>query len=126
MVDKIINVVAGLFGALLLMMGVRWVVDPAGAAQGIGMEVLDGVARSSQLGDLAAFFVTAGSFALLGILLRKGVLLYTSAALVGLAAVFRSLAWLVNDAPFAADLIIPELVMCAIFLVARQRIDKTV
>jgi hypothetical protein len=124
MLDKIIKIIAGLFGALLLVSGIRWVVDPQGAAGSIGMEVLDGMARSSQLGDLAAFFVTAGGFALLGVLLRKGVLLYTSAALVGFAAVFRSLAWLVNDAPFATNLIVPELVMCAVFLLARQRIDK--
>ena len=41
---------------MMFVMGLRWLVDPSGAAAGIGMPVLDGLARSSQIGDLGAFF----------------------------------------------------------------------
>ncbi len=120
--DKAIRGVAGLFGLLFFAMGIRWLVDPGGAAEGIGMPVLDGLARSSQSGDLGAFFVVAGGFALLGAITRNATLLYTPAALVGIAALFRLLAWLTQGAAFASAFILFELVACAVFLFARHRL----
>ena len=122
MLNKAVRVIAGLFGLMLFVMGLRWLVDPAGAAVGIGMPVLDGLARSSQIGDLGAFFIVAGGFALLGAITRNAALLVAPAALVGVAALFRLLAWLVQDAALAADFIVFELVMCAVFLFARHRL----
>ena len=55
MLDKAIRIIAGLVGLMLFVMGLRWLVDPGGAAAEIGMEVLEGLARSSQIGDLGAF-----------------------------------------------------------------------
>jgi hypothetical protein len=125
MLDKIIKILAGLLGLMLLGIGVRWLVDPAGAAPLIGMEVLQGVAGSSQIGDIGAFFVVAGAFALLGLVTRNATLLYTPAALVGVAAVFRTVAATMDGVPFAPDMIVGELIMCAIFLVARKQIAAT-
>lgn len=121
MLDNILRIVAGLFGLILLGIGIRWQIDPAGAAAQIGMEVLEGVARSSQIGDLTAFFVVSGGFALWGVFTRNGAWMYAPAALVGLAALFRTLSWAVHGAPFAADLILPEVVMCVVFLLASKR-----
>ena len=122
MLDKAIRIIAGLVGLMLFVMGLRWLVDPGGAAAEIGMEVLEGLARSSQIGDLGAFFVVGGGFALLGVITRSAILLYTPAALVGVAALFRLLAWLVQDAALAPELIVAELVMCTVFLFARYRL----
>lgn len=123
--DKIITFAAGLLGVLLLGIGVRWLVDPAGAAPLIGMEVLQGVAGSSQIGDLGAFFLVAGAFALLGLITRNATLLYTPAALVGVAAVFRTVAGTLDGVAFTPDIIVGELIMCAIFLLARKQIAAT-
>jgi hypothetical protein len=125
MLNKIVFFLAGLFGVLFLGMGVRWLVDPAGAAASIGMVVLDGLARSSQIGDLAAFFCVIGAFALLGLITRNATFLYAPAGLLGLAAVFRILAWLVQDAALAPQMIVTEIVTCTVFLVARQRMAST-
>lgn len=118
--DKIIKIVTGFFGVVLLGIGMRWLVDPGGAAGMIEMELLDGAARSSQVGDLAAFFLVAGSFALLGLITRNATLLYAPAALVGVAAFARTLSWLVHDAALVAA-IGPEIVMCVVFLLASKR-----
>jgi hypothetical protein len=125
MLDKIIKFLAGLLGIMLLGIGVRWLVDPTGAASLIGMEVLQGVAGSSQIGDLGAFFIVAGTFALLGLFTRNATLLYTPAALVGVAAVFRTVAATMDGVAFTPDMIVGELIMCAIFLLARQQIAAT-
>jgi len=122
MLDKIIKVVAVVFGLALLLSGVRWQVDPTGAAENLYMPLLDGAARSTQVGDLTAFFITGGVLALAGVFTRNASLLIAPALLVGLAAVFRTLAWLVHGADLTLDLIIVELVMCIAFIVAWKRL----
>jgi hypothetical protein len=122
MLDKLIKTTAGLLGLMLFGIGVCWLVAPAVAAPLIGMEVLTGLAGSSQIGDLGAFFLVAGGFALLGLYTGNATLLYTPAALVGAAAVLRTVAGLVHGAAFAPEMIILELVMCRLFLMARKRI----
>jgi hypothetical protein len=122
MLDKLVKLVAGLMGVMLLGIGLCWLVAPSVAAPLIGMEVLQGEAGSSQIGDLGAFFVVAGAFALLGLGTGNAALLYTPAALVGAAALFRIAAGLFHGAALMPELIVLELVMCRLFLMARTRV----
>jgi len=124
MLDKIIKIVAGLLGVMLLGIGLCWLFVPTVAAPLIGMVVLQGVAASSQIGDLGAFFIVAGAFALWGLGTGNATLLYTPAALVGAAAVLRIVAWWAHGADLAAQMIVLELVMCRLFLMARKRIAE--
>lgn len=122
MLNKVVNTLAILASALLLVSGLRWLVDPEGAAAALGMPLLEGVARSTQIGDLMAFFIVAGGFGLVGVLRGLPSLLYTPAALVGAAAVFRILATVLHDASLATQLIAVEAVMLVIFIAAARRI----
>lgn len=122
MLDKAIKIVAYFFGALLTVIGMRWLVDPAGAADSLGMELLDGAARSTQLGDLTAFFLVSGGCAILGLIKGNKTLLGVAAALMGLTAVFRTVAYLVHGADFATEAIVLEVIMFAAFMLARQRL----
>jgi hypothetical protein len=122
MLDKAIKISAALLGFMLLGIGVCWLIVPTVAAPLIGMVVLQDVAASSQIGDLGAFFFVAGAFALAGLYTGNAALLYTPAALVGAAAVFRIVAWYFHGADLAAQMIVLELVMCRLFLMARKRI----
>ena len=125
MLDKIIKGLAYLFSALLLVNGIQWLAVPATTAEGFGMPLLEGIGRSTQIGDLAAFFIVAGGMGLAGLLRKDKTLLLTPAALVGGAAVFRTLAWAVHGAPFATQFIVIEIVMLAAFLGARSRLGKS-
>ena len=110
---------------MLLGIGVCWLVAPTVAAPLIGMVVLQDVAASSQIGDLGAFFFVAGAFALLGLYTGNAALLYTPAALVGAAAVFRIVAVWYTAQRLQPEMIVLELVMCRLFLMARKRIAAT-
>lgn len=118
MYANIVRVLAGLIGAALLLTGLRWLVDPQGSADNLYIPLLEGAARSTQVGDLTAFFVTGGVLALVGVLTRNASLLVAPALLVGLAALFRTLTWLLHDAALTVDLIAVEVIMCTVLLLA--------
>jgi len=110
-----------LLGAGFALQGVGWLVAPERAAAGLGMAVLDGLGRSTQLGDFAAFFLTAGVTMLVGTRPGRGLLLYVPAGLLGSAAVGRIVAWAFHGAAFASTFIAVEVVASLLLLaVARQ------
>ncbi len=122
MLDKLVKAAAALLGVMLFGIGLCWLVAPTVAAPLIGMVVLGGDAGSSQIGDLGAFFIVAGGFALLGLGTGNAALLYTPAALVGVAALLRTAAYLFHGAALMPEVIVLELVMCRLFLMARKRV----
>ena len=99
---------------LFIVNGLRWWVDPAGAAEQLGMPLLHGVGLSSQIGDLAAFFLLIGLFVLTGIVTGARRWFYAPVALLVLAAVSRVLAWAIHDAALAVQLLAPELILAAL------------
>lgn len=123
--NKILTVVVGLFGLMFLLIGLRWLVDPSGAASQLGMPLLDDVGRSTQIGDFAAFFLTLGVLILLALVTSQRIWYYPAAMLLGIAALGRMLAWAVHDATLALDLIAPEVIIAAVLLLAARRLGKT-
>lgn len=120
MMNKVVTGLAWLVSLLLLVTGLTWQVDPAGAAANLGMPLLDGLGRSTQIGDLSAFFFVAALFGLVGLARGNAVLLYTPAALVGAAALFRTSAWLFHGAAPAPQIAI-EIIMLVILLLAAKQ-----
>jgi hypothetical protein len=111
-------------GAFFALQGVAWLVDPARVAAGLGMPLLDGLARSTQVGDLASFFLVAGVTMLLGSRAGRAPLLYVPAGLIGGAAVTRTLAWLWQGADFAAFFIAVEVLVAATLITGARRLDE--
>ena len=118
------HVVATLLGVFFTLQGLGWLADPARAAAGLGMPLLDGLARSTQVGDLSAFFLVAGVTMLMGSRPGRARLLYVPAGLIGGAAVTRTLAWALHGAAFATLFITVEVVVGAILLKAASALDE--
>lgn len=123
--NNILRIVIALPGLMFLAMGIRWLIDPAAAAETLGMPLLDGVGRSSQVGDMASFFITLGSMILIGSATQKSPWLYGGAMLLGFAAISRTLAALMHDAAMATDMIGFEVVIAALLLFAARRFQKS-
>jgi hypothetical protein len=117
------RVVAGIIGAFYLIQGIHWIVRPASSAEALGMPLLDGLGRSTQVGDMASFFLTLGTMSLLGASRSNPVWLYGGAMLLGGAAIMRTLAWLLHDAAFAAVFIGVEIVSAGALLFVASRFD---
>lgn len=119
---RVLRALVVFLSIIFIMAGIRWYVDPGGSAERLGMPLLEGVGKSSQIGDLSAFFLTAGICVLLGAITRRRIWFYPVVMMFGLAAVGRLLAWLVHDAAFATPMIAVEVVMAALFLFASRQL----
>lgn len=119
-----LRVVSGVIGVFFLLQGINWILVPASAAEALGMPLLDGVARSSQIGDIGGFFVALAAMILLGAHGSNGQWLRGGALLLGAAAALRSLAWLAHGAPFASAFIGVEVVCTAVLLFVASRFEN--
>jgi hypothetical protein len=117
----LLRTITALLGAGFALQGVGWLVVPGRAAAGLGMAVLDGVGRSTQFGDFAAFFLTAGLTMLVGARPRHGRLLYVPAGLLGSAAVGRTVAWAFHGAAFAPTFVAVEVATTLLLLAVARR-----
>ena len=118
------RVIVTLPAILFIVMGLRWAIDPAGAATGLGMTLMDGVGRSSQIGDVGALFLAMGMMMLLGLVTAKRSWFYAPALMLCLVAVLRLLSWLFHDAALTMDMIFVELVVATILVLAAPRLSQ--
>ena len=123
MVAKILS---GLVGLIMLSTTVNWIFDPAAAAASLGMNtILDGIGRSTLIGDFTAFFASITTFIAIGIYKDEGKWLFSAAIILGLAAVFRNGAWLIHGADYAMTPIIAEVLFTIILVYSARQLNKT-
>ena len=101
-----------------LVTGLRFAVAPAGAAKGLAMPLLDGAARSSQIGDVGALFLGMGLMILTALVTLERTWFLAPAILLFLIAILRILAWLFHGAALMMPMIVPELVIGGLLLPA--------
>ncbi|MBX3025053.1 hypothetical protein KF840_09100 [bacterium] len=104
-----LRLAVAVLGGFFVLQGLGWIIVPRRAAAGLGMPLLTGIGRSTQVGDFAAFFLVAGFTMLAGSRPGRAHWLRFPAALIGGAAITRTLAWLLHGADFAALFITIEL-----------------
>lgn len=120
----VLRILVTLPAVLFVVMGLRWITDPTGAATALGMTLLDGVGRSSQIGDVGALFLSMGMMMLLALITARRSWFYAPALMLALVAVLRLLAWLLHDAALALDMIVVEVVIAGILLFASSRLAQ--
>jgi len=110
------RIMAGVVALLLGSLALGWLLDPASAAANLGMPLLDGIGRSTQVGDLTALFVSGSALCLFGAIRQQTPWLYSAALVLGSAALFRTTAWLFHGAALATASIAAELVMTGMLI----------
>lgn len=101
---------------LFVVMGLRWLVNPEGVAPELGLTIETGLGLSSQIGDLAAFFLVLGLTILIALVTNKRIWFYPPVMLLTITAVGRLVAWLVHGAAFAPQMIVSEIVVALLIL----------
>ncbi len=122
--NRLLKVLVALPGILFVVTGVRWLVDPASAAAQFGMPLLDGLGRSSQIGDMASFFLTLGVLILVALITARRVWYYPPIMLLVFTAIGRTLAWLIHGAAPAVEMIAPEIIIACLLLIASRRLAE--
>lgn len=124
MTEARLRTVIAVLGVFFALQGVAWLIDPARIAASLGMPLLDGLARSTQVGDLASFFLVAGVTMVIGSRPGRAALLYVPAGLIGGAAITRTLAWWLQGADFAAFFITVEVVIGLTLIAGARSLDE--
>ena len=122
--NKVARILAAIPAVIFLIFGLRWLIEPSAAAQILGMTLLEGVGRSSQIGDMSAYFMGGSIMIVAGMITANRTWLYASSLLIVLTAVFRVMAWLFHDAALATSLIVSELIFTGMLMYAASRIPQ--
>ena len=120
--NKVLKLLILLPAVLFVVIGLRWLVAPAGIAPNFGLTLEQGIGLSTQIGDLSSFFLTLGVCMLIALISQRHIWFYPPMMLLGITALGRIIAWLFHDATLAVDLILVELVLTLILLVASRRL----
>ena len=120
----VLRVLVVLAAITFLVIGLRWAIDPSSAASDLGMTLLSGVGRSSQIGDVGALFLSMGSMILIALTTGQRSWFYAPALMLSLIAVLRILAWLLHGAALTLDMIVVEVVVASLLLLASSRLSR--
>jgi hypothetical protein len=118
----IVRILAVIPGLPMLVIGLSLILQPAVALEAIHMPLLEGLALSTQLGDLTSFFLCSAVFIFMGAYHGSPRWLYAGAALIFVAALARIYAWQVHGAGLPPEPIAVEIIstiwlsVCAVIL----------
>jgi len=121
---KFISIFCYLISILFIFNGLMWLINPSKIAMSLGMQLLTGHGLSTQIGDLASFFLVVGIFTFLGVYKKNNYWFYTPIALLAFAAISRVIAFLAHGASLSIDKILVELVLVVFLLFVVNRKEK--
>ena len=118
-----LKILIGLTALVFIAYGVRWGVDPSGAAGQLAMPLLEGLGMSAQIGNVGAALLGMGLMIVFGLVSQNPTWFYAPAMLLILVAGFRAIAVL-HGAPFALQEIVLEIVVVVLLIIAAGSIKK--
>lgn len=119
--DRVLHLILSAIAVVFLLIGVGWLMVPGVVAPQLGMTLLEGVGLSTQVGDLASFFLTLGGCVIFAVRTGNPAWFYAAAMLLGFAAFGRVVAWGVHDAALAYTMIAFEGTVAGLLLLAARR-----
>lgn len=123
--NRVVRILACLPGAFLLANGMAWVLNPARAAERIGMPAPVAETLGSQLGMAGAYFVVGAALAFIGAWKGRPGWLFAAAAMPGLSAALRLLAWGNHGAALPTQLVAGDALMAVVLLGAAWWLRQT-
>lgn len=122
--NKVLKLLVLLPAILFVVMGIRWLVAPAEIAPNFGLALAEGIGLSSQIGDMAGYFLTLGSCMLIALISERRSWYYPPMMLLAIATLGRIIAWLLHDATLTVGPIMVEVAVSLILLLASRRLPQ--
>ena len=124
--NKVLKLMVLIPAIIFVVTGIRWLVAPAEVASSFGLALSEGIGLSSQVGNLASFFITLGSCMLIALITELRSWYYPPMMLLAIAAIGRTIAWLLHDATLAVSQIMVEVTVALILLLASRRLPQEI
>ncbi|MEO0696710.1 MAG: hypothetical protein AAFY84_11480 [Pseudomonadota bacterium] len=110
------KIAAGIPALLLVLLGFAWWVAPDFVTAQLGMTLQRGAGLSTQIGDLASFFITLGACVLIALMSGNRLWFYPAIMLLTFAIVGRWIAWLFHGAELTVGIIAVETALVGLLL----------
>ncbi|MEL6362521.1 MAG: hypothetical protein AAFR21_15695 [Pseudomonadota bacterium] len=110
------KIAAGIPALLLVLLGFAWWVAPDFVTAQLGMTLQRGAGLSTQIGDLASFFITLGACVLIALMSGNRLWFYPAIMLLAFAIVGRWIAWLFHGAELTVGIIAVETALVGLLL----------
>jgi hypothetical protein len=123
-IAAVLKVLAAVPALGFLIVGLAWWIAPALVGSQLGMALLGGLGLSTQIADLASFFMTLGGTILIGLLREDRVWFYPPNMLLAFAIIGRLVAWRFHGADFAGSMIAVEALVIAILVLNARAMAK--
>lgn len=107
---KIAYTLSGILGLVLAIIALRWILSPEDSANSLGMVLLEGAGRNTQIRDFTALFASTSIFCFLSITTRQYQWIFSSGIVFSLIALISVLASQLHDAPLTYSSLIAEII----------------
>ena len=107
---KIAYTLSGILGVVLAIIALRWILSPEDSANALGMVLLDGAGKNTQIRDFTALFASTSIFCFLSITTRQYQWIFSSGIVFSLIALISVLASQLHDAPLTYSSLIAEII----------------
>ena len=107
---KIAYTLSGILGLVLAIIALRWILSPEDSANALGMVLLDGAGKNTQIRDFTALFASTSIFCFLSITTRQYQWIFSSGIVFSLIALISVLASQLHDAPLTYSSLLAEII----------------
>ena len=120
----LMRVAIGLPALAFIFVGFAWWISPEFIGSLFRMELLKGAGLSTQIADLASFFLTLGCCMLVGLLSRSPIWFLPAILLLSFAILGRLIAWLSHGADLTLDMIFVEVVVVLLLSISLSKLFR--
>ena len=118
---KIANILSIVLGVVLLIIAIRWIVSPEISANSLGMELLEGTGRNTQIRDFTAIFLSTSIFCFISALTKQYQWIFSSGLIFLIIASVSILASSMHDAPLTYSSMIAEILFAVLAFTAAYK-----
>ena len=111
---KLANILSGILGIVLTIIAIRWILLPEESANSLGMILLDGSGRNTQIRDFTSIFASTAIFCFLSIATKQFQWIFSSGIIFSIISIMSIVASQLHEAPISYSSLIAEIIFAMI------------
>ncbi|MDC0546847.1 hypothetical protein OAO59_02230 [Gammaproteobacteria bacterium] len=111
---KLANILSGILALVLTIIAIRWILLPEESANSLGMILLDGSGRNTQIRDFTSIFASTAIFCFLSIATKQFQWIFSSGIIFLIIAIMSIVASQLYEAPITYSSLIAEIIFAMI------------